>query len=127
MVFEDYMSYSCNLIDLSKYAEQKGIVQKYYGQLKGTYKSFFENATNIQKANWGIRMHRAQKEMLCSSQMLAEAQQSRGCGCIVGYFFLCYYSLFHAMQTNLFLNNKISDDEIIQLSHAKEQLKQLSW
>lgn len=51
--------------------------------------------------------------------MLAEAQQSKNNGCVIGYFFLCYYVLFHAMQANLFLDNRISDGEILQLFHSK--------
>lgn len=119
MVFEDYMKYSCNLSVLSEYAKQKGIVESYFGQLKGKYREFFKNSSNIQQVKYAIRMYRTQKEMLCSAQMLAEAQQSKENGCVIGFFFLCYYALFHAMQANLFMNINISDDEILQLSHSK--------
>ncbi len=119
MRFEDYMKYGCNLSMLSEYANSKGIVERYFGYLKGNYKAFWENTSNIQQVKYAIRMYRAQKEMLSASQMLAEAQQSKENGCVIVFFFLSYYALFHAMQANLFMNINISDEEIVELSHSK--------
>ena len=119
VVFEDYMKYSCNLLEISQYANEKGILENYYGQLKGNYRKFFANISNVQEVKYVIRMYRAQKEMMASAQMLAEAQETKKNGCVIGYFFLCYYALFHAMQANLFLNYNILDEEIVQLSHSK--------
>ena len=119
MGFEDYMKYSCNLFEISQYANEKGILENYYGQLKGNYRKFFEDISNVKEVKYAIRMYRAQKEMMASAQMLFEAKQNKKNGCVIGYFFLCYYALFHAMQANLFLNINISDEEILPLSHVR--------
>ena len=121
MKFEDYMGYNCNLYELSEHAKGKGIVQSYFGNLKGSYRKFFDNIPNREKAKYAIRIYRAQKEILCSSQMLMESEQSMKNGCIIGYYFLSYYALFHAMQANLFLDINLENGEIIQLSHSKTE------
>lgn len=119
MKFEDYIEYNCNLSDLSKYADEKRIIPAYFGQLKGSYRKYLESATEIELAKFGIRMYRAKKEMFCAAQMLEEAKTSKVSGCVIGYFFLCYYALFHSMQANLFLNMNITDEAITELSHSK--------
>lgn len=118
-MFENYIEYASNLSELSEYANEKGVVQVYFGYLKGKYRKFFAEASNTDKVKFGIRMYRAQKEMLCSSQMLMESQISMKNGCSIGYFFLCYYALFHAMQANLFIDTNIANEVILQLPHSR--------
>lgn len=55
--------------------------------------------------------------MYNSSQMFIEAKKTKEIGCIIGHFFLCYYSLFHAMQSLLFLNVNLDSEKILDLSH----------
>jgi len=119
MKFEKFIEFGCRMTELSEYADDKGIVDNYYGQLKGTYKNVLKSANLVEKGKYAVRLHRAKKEMFCASQMLQEAIITRENGCVIGYFFLCYYALFHSMQAVLFLNLNISNEEIIQLSHSK--------
>lgn len=55
--------------------------------------------------------------MYNSSQMLIEAKRNKEVGCIIGHFFLCYYALFHAMQSLLFLNPNLDSEKVLDLSH----------
>lgn len=116
--FEDYIKeYSSNFSLLSKYANSKGIVEKYYSSTKGGYKKFFDESDDLDINKFAIRYYRAKKEMYASSQMFIEAMKNKDMNCIIGYFFLCYYSLFHAMQSLLFLNQHLDSEKILDLSH----------
>ena len=116
--FEDYIKdYNSNFSEISKCANSKGIVAKYYSSTKGRYKKFFDEKDNFDIEKFAIRYYRAKKEMYNSSQMLIEAKRNKEVGCIIGYFFLCYYALFHAMQSLLFLNPNLDSEKVLDLSH----------
>lgn len=116
--FEDYIKdYDSNFFELSKYASSKSIVEKYYSTTKGSYKKYFDEKDDLDIVKFAIRYYRAKKEMYNSSQMFIEAKKNKDVGCIIGHFFLCYYSVFHAMQSLLFLNPNLDSDKILDLSH----------
>lgn len=56
--------------------------------------------------------------MFSAAQMWIEADTAKKNGCLVGYFFLCYYSLFHSMQANLLICPEIPNEKVINLSHS---------
>lgn len=116
--FEDYIKdCNSNFSELSKYASDIGIVEKYYSATKGNYRKFFNEKESLKIEKFAVRHYRAKKEMYCSAQMFVEATRSMGVGCIISHFFLCYYSLFHAMQSVLFLNPNLDSDKVLDLSH----------
>lgn len=116
--FERYIKdYSCNFGKLNNYAKEKDIVEKYYSLTKGMYGKFFKEKNDLDIEKFAIRHYRAKKEMYNSAQMLIEAKKNKNEGCIIGHFFLSYYSLFHAMQSLLFLNPYLDNDKVLDLSH----------
>ena len=85
--FEDYIKdYNSNFSEISKCANSKGIVAKYYSSTKGRYKKFFDEKDNFDIEKFVIRYYRAKKEMYNSSQMLIEAKRNKEVGCIIGHF-----------------------------------------
>ena len=116
--FEDYIKdYDSNFFELSKYASSKSIVEKYYSTTKGSYKKYFDEKDDLDIEKFAIRYYRAKKEMYNSSQMFIEAKKNKDVGCMIGHFFLCYYSVFHAMQSLLFLNPNLDSEKLLDLSH----------
>jgi hypothetical protein len=116
--FESYIKdYSCNFLELSNYAKEKDIVDKYYSSANEKYGKFFKERNDLDIEKFAIRHYRAKKEMYNSAQMLIEAKKNKNMECIIGYFFLCYYALFHAMQSLLFLNSDLDNDRVLDLSH----------
>lgn len=116
--FEDYIKdYDSNFFELSKHASSKSIVEKYYSTTKGSYKKYFDEKDDLDIEKFAIRYYRAKKEMYNSSQMFIEAKKNKDVGCIIGHFFLCYYSVFHAMQSLLFLNPNLDSEKLLDLSH----------
>lgn len=116
--FEDYIKdHSFNFSKLSQYANEKGIIDKYYSTTKEIYKNFFDKCNLSELNKFGIRFYRAKKEMFTSAQMFIEAKKTKEVGCIIGHFFLCYYSLFHAMQSLLFLNVHLNNEKVLNLTH----------
>lgn len=62
--FEDYIKdYNSNFSEISKCANSKGIVAKYYSSTKGRYKKFFDEKDNFDIEKFAIRYYRAKKEM----------------------------------------------------------------
>lgn len=118
--FEDYIKdYFLSLSELSQYANEKGIIDRYYSTAKGDYKKFLDKCNSLELTKFGIRHYRAKKEMFASAQMFIEAKRTKEVGCIIGHFFLCYYSLFHAMQSLLFLNHHLDDEKVLNLTHSE--------
>lgn len=116
--FEDYIKdYYSSFPELSRYANQNGIVDRYYSSTKGNYKKFFNESDLLELNKFGVRYYRAKKEMFASAQMFIEAKRTKEVGCIIGHFFLCYYSLFHAMQSLLFLNHHLDNEKVLNLTH----------
>lgn len=118
MKFEDRFNlYYANLKKLDTHLVGKNIEDDYYIKWKNTYKKYFKEKNQKVLNCLGIRIYRAKKEMFCSTQIFFEALESRDNGCLVAYYYLCYYSLLHAMQAVLFLNINIVDNRVIELSH----------
>lgn len=118
--FEEYIKdYRPKFSELSEYANGKKVVEKYFSSTKGNYKKAFDKNNNFNLKKFAIRYYRAKKKMYASSQMLIEAKKNKSSGCIIGYFFLCYYSLFHAIQSLLFLNPRIDNEKVLDLSHTE--------
>lgn len=116
--FEDYIKdLPSNFSELNQYANEKGIIDRYYSTTKGNYNKFFKESDSLELNKFGIRHYRAKKEMFASAQMFIEAKRTKEVGCIIGHFFLCYYSLFHAMQALLFLNYHLDNEKILDLTH----------
>ena len=54
--FEDYIKdYNSNFSEISKCANSKGIVAKYYSSTKGRYKKFFDEKDNFDIEKFAIR------------------------------------------------------------------------
>lgn len=69
--FESYIKdYSCNFLELSNYAKEKDIVDKYYSSANEKYGKFFKERNDLDIEKFAIRHYRAKKEMYNSAQML---------------------------------------------------------
>lgn len=98
---------------------KEGQGDTYFAEWEKKYKDYLETADEFGKVCLGIRIYRVKKEVFSSAQMFTEAIVAKKEGCLTAYFFLCYYALFHAMESVLFMNTDLDDGKILGLSHRK--------
>ncbi len=82
------------------------------------YSMYVNDADEENKIEMISRSIRSRRELETSALMWAEAKHVRSIGCISAYYFLRYYSLFHAMWSVLFLNPEV-DRRIVKVTHKK--------
>ncbi|WP_367888467.1 hypothetical protein [Bacillus wiedmannii] len=119
MAFEKYSEYTCvnfNLLNKNLNTNQQGL---YYSQWKKKYDKIL--AGNNAIIEWDIRSRKALKEIATSATFFKEAELVRKSNCYSAYYFLCYYSLFHAMLSTLYLNCENELEKLINISHKKVQ------
>lgn len=121
MGFREYFEYSANFDRLECQRMSTSEEHEYLNHWKCVYRQYMQNADDLKKCYFGLRVYRAKKEIYCSAQMFIEAGLAKQSGCLTAFYFLCYYSLMHAMQGVLFLNPNIPDEKVIKLSHASIQ------
>ena len=92
--------------------------EKMFNFWSSKYSSFLKHASEENKIEMISRSIRSRRELMTSALLWAEAKNTRGTGCISAYYFLRYYSLFHAMLSVLFLNPE-EDRKIVKITHSK--------
>ena len=76
--------------------------EKMFSVWSSRYSDFAKHASEKKKIEMISRSIRSRRELMTSAFMWIEAKHVRSTGCISAYFFLRYYSLFHAMWSVLF-------------------------
>ncbi len=114
---EHFKGYNVNFEILEKDISKK-TCENYYSQWAKKYTTFLSENTDEGNVIMACRCHRARKEIISSAQLWSESLVAREQGCLSAYFFLCYYSLFHAMLSVLYLNTDV-DENIVNLTHSK--------
>ncbi|WP_274941054.1 hypothetical protein [Chordicoccus furentiruminis] len=92
--------------------------EKMFDIWSSRYSRFLKNASEENKMEMISRSIRSRRELMTSALLWAEAKHTRGTGCISAYYYLRYYSLFHAMWSVLFLNPEL-DRKIVEITHSK--------
>ena len=120
MGFEKYSKhFNVNFSYLNMTISDEILQEKYY-------QSFMTKYSNISKAKnendiilWDIRLRRSLKEIFSSASFFIEAEHVYKQKCFTSYYFLMYYSLFHAMLSTLYVDEKLTIDELLNISHSK--------
>lgn len=92
--------------------------EKMFNVWSAKYASCLKAADERKKMEMISRSVRARREMMTSAYLWAEALTVKEQGCISAYYFLRYYSLFHAMWSVLFLNPE-EDKKLVEITHSK--------
>lgn len=114
---EKIKGYSCNFSYLDMLVNKKDEAGTFFATVRDSYKKYFLGATGEQKGKFIVRYYKAKKLMYSSAQMFIEAKHTKQNECIVAYYYLMYYALFQAMQSNLIVCVAYDDKKVLNLSH----------
>ncbi|EPR07748.1 hypothetical protein [Ruminiclostridium papyrosolvens] len=92
---------------------------KYYNNWMSRYSKIFKSCDENKLIEWTIRTRKSLKEIATSSTFFTEAQFAFQNGIYSAYYFLSYYSLFHAMLSTLYLDDKETVEKLININHSK--------
>ena len=93
--------------------------QKYYEKRMQEYSVVSKRNNKVDILEWAIRIRKSLKEIFTSALFYCESEKSKEYGCFASTYYLRYYSLFHAMLSNLFLDEKQSINELMETTHTK--------
>lgn len=118
MGFEKYSDSFINFALLNKNLDSSKQGAYYH-----KWKKRYDNITPDERLiiEWDIRNRKALKEIATSATFFIEAELVRKSNCYSAYYFLSYYSLFHAMLSTLYLNDEIKLSALVELPHNKVQ------
>lgn len=92
---------------------------KYYQKWMQKYSKIFNTDDDLKIIDWKIREWRAIKEIYASAIIHMESELALNNGCITSYYFLLYYSLFHAMLSSICFDTNITLKQIADINHSK--------
>lgn len=93
--------------------------QKYYEKRMQEYSVVSKRNNKVDILEWAIRIRKSLKEIFTSALFYCESEKSKEYGCFASTYYLRYYSLFHAMLSNLFLDERQSINELMEITHTK--------
>ena len=91
----------------------------YYQKWMRNYSKLFKRNNSFEIIEWKVREWRAIKEIYASAIFYAESKIALKNRCMASYYFLLYYSLFHAMLSSICLDNTITLEQIKDINHSK--------
>lgn len=92
---------------------------KYYQKCTKDYSEISKRKNKKDIIEWSIRLRKTFKEILTSSLFYVESNKCLEYGLLSSYYYLRYYSLFHAMLGDLFLDKNQSIEELMKINHSK--------
>ncbi len=120
MAFEEFSSYggaNFNLLNIR--VKDKKDQEKYINGWKQRYAKVFKEGEEDQAFLWSIRVYKALKEIFTSSSFYLESLIAKESRSWTGFYFLSYYSLFHAVRSCVTLIPEESIEHLSKITHSK--------
>lgn len=117
MDFKNTKSYSNNFESLILNMPSLNDQQQYCNRWLKHYADIIKNSDKIGFIDWEIRSWKSIKEIYASAIFYKEAEYAYANRCMSSYYFLLYYSLFHAMWSTLCYSVNINIETLLQLTH----------
>lgn len=108
-----------NFSYLNKNIENCELQNKYYQKCMHAYSAISKRGDNNDIIEWSIRIRKSLKEIFTSALFYIESEKCEIDGCFASTYYLRYYSLFHAMLSNLFLDEKQNISDLMDINHTK--------
>ena len=120
MAFEDYTKYvSSNFDHLNARVTSLADQKKYIETWKGKYSSHFKASPPEEAFLWNIRLHKGLKGLFSSSTHYQESLIAKESKCWSSFYFLSYYSLFHAFLSCVYLLPSEELRNLSEINHSK--------
>ncbi|TEB05589.1 hypothetical protein Psch_02630 [Pelotomaculum schinkii] len=120
MAFENYTEYSySNFSSLNQRVSDSKEQKKYIDSWKNKYADYFKKHPPEESFLWNIRVHKSLKEVFSSSAMYQESLVAKESRCWASFYFLSYYSLFHAFLACVYMLPNESLDNLSEITHSK--------
>lgn len=108
-----------NFSYLNKNIASCELQDKYYQKCMQQYSTITKKKDIKDIIEWSIRIRKSLKEIFTSALFYVESEKCKTDGCFASTYYLRYYSLFHAMLSNLFLDEKQKISELMDINHTK--------
>lgn len=120
MGFENYTIYSNSNFDRLNQRVPDSIEQKKYIELwKSKYADHFKSNEPKESFLWNIRVHKSLKEVFSASAMYLESLVAKESYSWSSFYFLSYYSLFHALLACVYMLPNESLQKLSEINHSK--------
>lgn len=120
MALEEFSKYcNVNFSYLNQNMSDLNKQKKYYQKYVEKYNSISKKNNRNDIILWDVRLRKSLKEIFTSAAFFVEGQYVYEQNCFTSYYFLMYYSLFHAMLATLFLDEKLTVEELMDINHSK--------
>ena len=120
MAFEEHSPYSTsNFSYLNKRLNDETEVARYYAKWMEKYSIIFKNSKAKTIIDWDVRTSKSLKEVFTSASFYCESQLAKKCNSWSAFYFLSYYSLFHALLANVYLLPGERLETLSEITHTK--------
>jgi len=119
MAFENYVKNYANFNRLNKRITDDGEQKKYVDLWKSRYAAHFKTNAPEEVFLWNIRVHKSFKEIFSASSMYEESLVAKESCSWTSFYFLSYYSLFHAFLACVYFLPNESLKNLSEITHSK--------
>lgn len=120
MAFENYTAYSYSNFDrLNQRVPDSKEQKKYVDLWKNKYADHFKKNEPEESFLWNIRVHKSLKEVFSASTMYKESLVAKESRSWSSFYFLSYYSLFHAFLACVYMLPNESLNNLSEITHSK--------
>lgn len=120
MAFQDLSEYvNVNFDRLDKFIPDTVKQKQYYQIQYNHYNKLFKASNDLAILLWDIRLQKALKEVFTSASFYIESLFCMQNNYLNSYFYLSYYSLFHAILSVLYLEPSLQIKDVFQIGHEK--------
>ncbi|WP_156824332.1 hypothetical protein [Thioalkalivibrio sp. ALE20] len=119
MRFEDYSQYISNFSHLDRKLGNEKDISGYYSKWMAKYSSVFKNCKARTTIDWDVRTSKSLKEVFTSASFYKESQLAKDYNSWSAFYFLSYYSLFHALLANVYLLPEERLESLSEITHSK--------
>lgn len=115
--FSKYIGVNCS--HLNQRIPCKKDQEKFTRNWQQRFARVFKEGSEEQTFIWNIRVHKALKEIFTSSSFYQESLIAKESNSWASFFFLSYYSLFHALLCCVYMVPEESIDKLSEITHSK--------
>lgn len=116
----NYCNVNFDLLD--SYITEESARDKYYNNIYNLFHTLFKNSKDIDFILWDVRIQKSLKEIYTSASFYCESDIALKDKNMSSYFFLSYYSLFHAFLSVLYLDSTMSLNQLFEMAHNKVKM-----
>jgi len=120
MSFEDHSQYFVsNFSHLNRRLGSEKEISSYQSKWIEKYTGVFKHCKARTTIDWDVRTSKSLKEVFTSASFYMEAQLAKKSNSWSAFYFLSYYSLFHALLANVYLLPEEKLESLSEITHSK--------